>query len=112
MTRRRIWAILAGLALLAIVTYLPALTQPLIEDDYPNIAQALRYGDVIGWSRMLVDPIFRVRTTTWLLMYGVNRLFDMQAAGYYAAMILLHVLNTWLVFALGSWPALGFRLTA
>lgn len=102
---------LAGLAALAIVAYLPALSQPLIEDDYPNIAQALRYGDVTGWSGMLADPIFRVRATTWLLMYGVNRIFDMQTAGYYAALIGLHVVNTWLVFALGAWRRLGYRLT-
>ncbi len=104
--------ILAGLAILAIVAYLPTLTQPLLEDDYPNLVVALRYGHVSGWPAMMADPVFRLRTTSWLLMYGLHRLFGMHAAGYYAGMILLHVVNTWLVYALGAWRLLGYRLTA
>jgi len=105
-------SILAGLAILAIVAYLPTLTQPLLEDDYPNLVLALHYGPVSGWPAMMADPVFRLRTTSWLLMYGLHRLFGMHAAGYYAGMILLHVVNTWLVYALGAWRLLGYRLTA
>jgi hypothetical protein len=35
-----------------------------------------------------------------------------QAPAFYATLILLHVLNSWLVYALGAWAALGYRLTA
>ena len=38
-----VFCLLAALVLLA---YAPALTQPLLEDDYPNIAQARLYGPV------------------------------------------------------------------
>ncbi len=61
---------------------------------------------------MFHDPVFRVRTTTWLLMYGINRVFGMWAPAYYAALVILQILNTWLVFALGSWNMLGYRTAA
>lgn len=110
--RRERLIILAVLAALAILAYLPTLTQPLIEDDYPNIAQSLRFGDEVGWSRMFAEPVFRVRATTFLFNYAINDLFDMHAPAYYAATIFLHVLNTWLLFAMGAWRALGYRVMA
>jgi hypothetical protein len=111
MSPRRGW-VLSVLALLAIVAYAPALTQPFIEDDYPNIVLAQHYGPLSGWPTMLADPVFRLRTTGWLLLYGLNRAFGMHAAAYYAASILLHVISAWLVYAMGVWRRLGFRLTA
>lgn len=101
--------ILAALVLLA---YLPALSQPLIEDDYPNIDLARHYAPISGWDQMFSDPVFRLRATTWWLMYGVNSLSGMHASAYYASMIGLHILNTWLVYLLGMWHRLGFALTA
>ena len=104
-----IFCILTALVLLA---YTPALTQPLLEDDYPNIVQARVYGPVSGWTEMFHAPVFRLRTTSWLLMNALYQLFGMQAPPYYAAVILLHVVNTWLVYGLGVWRALGYELTA
>lgn len=101
--------ILAALVLLA---YAPTLKQPLIEDDYPNIVLAQHYGPLSGWPQMFSDAIFRLRTTTWLFFYLLNRFFGMHAAAYYAAMILLQIANTWLVYLLGIWRQLGFQLTA
>lgn len=100
------------LAALVLLAYLPALTQPLIEDDYPNIVLAQHYGALSGWPQMFSDAVFRLRATTWLLLYGVNALFGMHAGAYYAAMIVLQVFNTWLVYLLGLWRPLGFALTA
>ncbi len=93
------------------LAYLPALSQPLIEDDYGNILIAQRYGPVAGWHALALDAVFRLRTTTWLFMHGLNVLFGMRAAGYYAGMILLHIFNTWLVYLLGIWRQLGFALS-
>ena len=104
--------VLAWLAVLAIVAYLPALSQPFIEDDYSNIILAQHYGPVSGWPMMFGDPIFRLRATTWLLFYLLNRVFDIHATGYYWVMIGLHVINTWLVYALGAWKPIGYRVSA
>ncbi|MBZ5607458.1 MAG: hypothetical protein LAP38_04310 [Acidobacteriia bacterium] len=104
-------ATLLVLAALVFLAYSPALTQPLLEDDYPNIVLAQHYGPVSDWPRMFHDAVFRLRTTTWLMMYGLNAMFGMHAAAYYAAMILLQVLNTWLVYLLGIWRPLGFGVS-
>jgi len=99
--------ILVILALLALIAYIPTLWQPLLEDDYPNIAQARTLG-----LRIVTDPIFGVRSTSFLLMDGIYTLFGMHAAAYYAALILLHILNTWLVYALGYWSEIGYQVSA
>lgn len=94
-----------------VLAYAPALTQPLIEDDYPNILIAQRYGPVSGWSGLYLDAVFRLRTTTWLFMYAIDVLFGMHAAAYYASLIVLQICNTCLVYLLGIWRPLGFELT-
>ncbi len=104
--------VLVLLAALAIVTYLPALGQPFIEDDYSNIILSQHYGPLSGWPTMFGDPIFRLRATTWLFFYLANRAFDIDATGYYCVIIGLHILNTWLVYALGSWMPIGYRVSA
>ena len=104
--------IFLALAALVLLAYLPALSQPFIEDDYPNIVFAQHYGPLSGWPLLFSDAVFRLRTTTWLFMYSLNALFGMHAAGYYAAMIVLHIFNTWLIYLMGIWRPLGFTLTA
>lgn len=99
--------VLLALALLAILAYLPTLWQPLLEDDYPNIAEAHALG-----LHILADPIFGIRSTSFLLMDAIYRLFGMIPAAYYTVLIALHVLNTWLVYALGEWRAIGYRVSA
>jgi len=104
-----VFCVLTALVLLA---YLPTLTQPLLEDDYPNIVQARVYGPVSGWSEMFHDPVFRLRATSWVVLNALYQLFGMHAPAYYAAVILLHVVNTWLIYGMGVWRALGYELTA
>lgn len=98
--------ILLALALLAILAYLPTLRQPLLEDDYPNIAEAHALG-----VHIITDPIFGIRSTSFLMMDGIYRLFGVTPAAYYVALILLHILNTWLIYALGCWRILGYRIS-
>ena len=109
---RQRWAILAGLAIVAMVAYLPTLHQPLLEDDYPNIAFANRFGPVSGWTDLLHAPAFRLRATFQLLTSALYSTFDMTAAPYYLASIALHVLNTWLIFAMGAWRRIGYAISA
>jgi len=103
--------LLLVLALLAIITYLPALRQPLIEDDYPNIRIALDYGPISGWEKMANDPVQRVRITSFTYMYGIYQLFGLQPAAFYAANILLHIFNCWLLFAIGRWRIIGWKVS-
>ncbi|MBO0727195.1 MAG: hypothetical protein J2P52_16440 [Blastocatellia bacterium] len=99
------------LAVLAIVAYLPALTQPFISDDYPGIKHSLHYGPISGWKELANDPIERPRATTFVLSYALHHLFGMRPAAFYSANILLHVLNCWLLFAAGRWRAIGYKLS-
>ena len=108
MSPRRVLPILA---LLAIVAYLPTLWQPLLEDDYPHLALANYYGALSHWQDLAHHP-FRFRATSEWFLYLAYNAFGLQAAGYYTLTILLHILATWLVYAMGIWPVLGFDLAA
>jgi hypothetical protein len=101
-----------SIALLAVISYIPALTQPLIEDDYPNIALARSYGPLTGWTKMARDDVNRVRATTFVLTHWIERSFGLRPAAFYAFSILLHVANCLLLYALGRWQVIGFRMSA
>ena len=98
--------ILLVLAILAIVAYLPTLWQPLLEDDYPNIGQAHEYG-----TSVVTNSVFSVRATQFLAADAIYRIFGVYAPAYYTFLILLHVLNTWLVYALGAWRLIGHTVS-
>jgi hypothetical protein len=102
--------ILLVLAALAVVAYLPTLTQPLLEDDFPNISISLQMGSPHALGQ-LAGSVYRLRATTEWLMCAMYHLFGMHAAWYYAVSIALHVLNTWLVYALGAWRPIGYRVS-
>jgi hypothetical protein len=104
-------ALLPLLALLAALAYAPTLRQPLLEDDFPHLALAQTYGDPHAW-RELAGSVFRSRATSeWLMKFVYDRA-GMNPAPYYAVTILLHIVCTWLVYALGVWPAVGYRISA
>jgi len=107
--RPRNWLIL--LALLCVLTYLPALTQPFIADDYDNIPQARTYGPVSGWPALAAHPVHSYRPLFLILTYWVDRAFGPHPAAFYAVSIVLHILVTWLVFALGAWNLVGWRVS-
>jgi hypothetical protein len=103
--------ILLALALVAILAYLPTLWQPLLEDDYPHLMLAQHLGAPSAWRDLAAHP-FRFRATAEWFLYAGYRLFGMHASGYYALTISLHVIATWLVYAMGAWPLLGYELSA
>jgi hypothetical protein len=102
-------AVLAGLALVA---YLPALNLPLLSDDHTQLWLAHRYGPVSSWGELAADPLYRCRATSIWLTYVTERLLGSSAPVLHASSLLLHVLNTWLVFALGAWRLIGWRVSA
>ncbi len=109
--RRNHAGILVGLAVLAILAYLPMFQQPLIQDDYPNIEQAREFGPVSGWPALVSSGVFRYRATWYVLTYWVDRRFQAPAA-LYAVSLALHILCVWLVYALGGWRLIGWRISA
>lgn len=90
------------LAALCLAAYTPTLNLPLIEDDYPNIAQAL---DFASPAAPLANAIFRTRATSYWAMMALYPTFHLHPSAYHAASLLLHIANTWLVyFVLLEWP--------
>ncbi|HMD70904.1 MAG TPA: hypothetical protein VKF41_06145 [Bryobacteraceae bacterium] len=99
--RLRTGIALLMLGLLAVLAYGPSLTIPLMEDDYPNLSQTL--GGSLGTT--LADPIFRVRATSYGLMWLLWRWAGLRPLAYHAASLLLHIANTWLLYGLCmAWP--------
>jgi hypothetical protein len=110
--RRNHAVALALLAALATLAYLPVFQQPLIQDDYPNIEQARKFGPASGWPDLLASGVFRYRATFYVLTYWVDRLGGAAPAAFYAASLALHILCVWLVYALGAWRLIGGRISA
>ena len=94
--------ILAGFCALA---YAPALTLPLLEDDYGNLAQSQVYGPAAGFSALMHDPVFRLRATSYWAMAPLWQAFHLAPWVYHLASLSLHILNVWLVFGIAAaWP--------
>ncbi len=102
--------ILAALSALAILPYLRALQLPFISDDYIQLALGKRYGSFRGWAELALDPLYRCRATSLVMTYWTWRIFDLNPLAYNWSSILIHVLNTWLVFGLGAWRFVGWRV--
>ena len=72
----------------------------------------MTYGAPAEW-RQLAGSVYRLRATSeWLFHFAYDAFGGSPAAPYYAIGVLLHVLNTWLVYALGAWPPAGYRISA
>lgn len=104
--------VLAGLAALAVLAYLPALSLPFISDDFVNIDKALTYVPQSGWQALAQDPVHLYRPLFLGPTYWLFKTFGPWPPAFYASSILLHVGVTWLVFALGFWKPLGWRVSA
>ena len=104
--------VLVALAVLAVLPYLPALTLPFIADDYFQIALARLYGPSSGWPTMAADALYRCRATSLVMTYWTERFFGLNPIAYNWSSLILHILNTWLVFALGAWRRIGWRISA
>lgn len=104
--------LLAGLACLAILPYLPFLTLPLISDDYVQIHLARSFAGWKGLQELAGDALYRCRATSLWLTWLLDAIFGPRAAVFFAAGIVLHLINTWLIFALGRWEVVGYRVSA
>lgn len=105
-------ALLAGLAILAALPYLRTVTLPPISDDYTQIWLGRHYGPFDRWPALAEDALYRCRAISILLTWWTERVFGVQPLVFNISNLLVHILNTWLVFALGAWRAIGWRLAA
>lgn len=112
MRTRTTVGILAGLAILAALPYLRTLTLPLISDDYMQIWLGRHYGPVDRWPALAEDALYRCRAISILLTWWTERVFGLHPMVLNVSNLLVHILNTWLVFAMGVWRPIGWRLAA
>jgi hypothetical protein len=104
--------VLSLIGVLAVLAYAPLFTQPFVQDDYPDIEMARVYGAPSGLGVMLAHPIFRYRATWWVLAYWTDLIFGFSPVAAYSVAIALHIACAWLVYALGAWKAIGWRVSA
>ncbi len=97
---------------LCALAYAPTLRLPLISDDWLQIALAREYGSMSGWPALALDPLYRCRATSLILVSWIDRLFGVSAFAYNAASLALHIAASLLVLAAGSWRRIGWRVSA
>ncbi|MBK5293295.1 MAG: hypothetical protein JJE04_16685 [Acidobacteriia bacterium] len=99
-------------AALCAVAYLPSLGLPFISDDYLQIMLGRKYGPVESWSSLAGDALYRCRATSIVLTWWLEQWFGAHALIFKLVSLGIHIFNTWLVFALGVWKPVGWRLSA
>jgi hypothetical protein len=104
--------VLLVLAALAVLAYAPTLTLPLVSDDYTQIWLGRRYGPAARLGELAHDPLYRSRATSIWVTYWTEKALGVSAPVLNASSLILHIVNTWLVFALGAWRAVGWRVAA
>lgn len=107
----RIALILCVLGGLAVLTYLPFLGLPPMQDDYLQMDLAKRYGGPAGWPALLSDPLYRCRATSILLTAATAHFFGWSILAFNVSSLVLHALNVLLVAALGSSRHIGYRVS-
>jgi hypothetical protein len=103
---------LAATAVLCLLAYSRALTLPLISDDYLQIQLGRDYGPMANWHNLAADALYRCRATSIVITYWTERLFGVSPLVLNVSSLSIHVLNTWLVLALGYWRVIGWRLSS
>ncbi len=96
---------LALLALVAVVAYAPMMTIPLLEDDYPNLWQSQQLGSPADALELLRNPVFRLRATSFWIMFLLWKVGKLAPLVYRLTSLLLHIANTWLLYGIClAWP--------
>ncbi len=99
-------------SMLSLMTYGRSLSLPFIADDYVQIQLGRDYGPVSNWPALLHDALYRCRATSLVLTYWTDRAFGLNPFVFNLSSLLLHIVNSFLVFALGFWRPVGWRVSA
>lgn len=110
--RRRVSLILAALAFVAVLPYLRSLSLPFISDDYVQIWLARVFIPLSGWKALAADVLYRCRATSLVMTYWTDEWFGLNPFVFNLSSLFVHILNTWLVFSLGMWRPVGWRIAA
>jgi hypothetical protein len=105
-----LWVLLCVTAL-SVVAYWPSLHMPFIADDYVQIQLGRDYGAFSGWAALAQDALYRCRATSLVLTHWTETLFGLNPLAYNGSSLLIHIANCFLVFLLGSWRAVGWRVS-
>lgn len=93
------------LAVLAILAYAPAMNIPLLEDDFPNIWTAQELGSPAGVVTLFHNPVFRLRATSFWIMFLLWKAAKLAPLLYRLTSLLLHIANVWLLYGVClAWP--------
>lgn len=106
------WQILLALAAAVCAVYGPFLTLPPLVDDYGHTRLAERYGPPQGWGELFRDPLYRCRATSLWLTAAVLGWTGFSVLAFHLASLALHMVNAWLVYALGSCRSIGWTASA
>ena len=104
--------VLAAIAVLSFLTYARSLALPFISDDYVQIHYARQYGVLEHWPALFGDALYRCRATSLILTHWTEQLFGIDPLPYRLTSLFLHIVCSALLFALGSWRAIGWRISA
>lgn len=99
------------LALLCLLAYLPFLGVPLFADSYIQIQLGRDFGPREKWDELFHDALQRCRFTSILLTHWTEQWFGIAPRVLRLSSLGLHWLNCLLLFSLGYWPRLGYRLS-
>jgi len=111
LTRRWAFALLLALAALAALPYVRSFSLPLISDDYLQVELGRVYGPVSLWPALAQDPLYRCRATSIVLTHWTEQWFGVSQNAFLLTSIGLHILNTWLIFAMGWWKRIGWEVS-
>lgn len=101
-----------AIVVLSFLAYARSLWLPFVSDDYVQIALGREYGPVSGWTGLLQDALYRCRATSLVLTYWTERWFGLDPFLFNLSSVAIHILNSLLVFAMGVWRPIGWRVSA
>ncbi len=104
--------VFTAVTLLSLLAYWRSFWIPFISDDYVQIALARRYGPVSGWPALMQDALYRCRATSLVLTHWTELVFGIDPVLFSLTSLAVHILNAMLVFALGVWRPIGWKVSA
>ncbi len=112
LTRSQAALTILSIILLSLLAYARALGLPFIADDYIQIQLGRQYGPIDKWAALSHDALYRCRATSIVLTYWLEHAVGLVPVYYNFASLVLHIVNALLVFALGLWRPVGWRMSA